>query len=505
MPTVRRNSCEKIMGFGENVAKMQRGTIDRISELPEFILHIILSMLDTKEVCRASVLSKRWYIAWSSIPVLDFQPRYFNVDVFSKTEDDNLQRFVEFIDKTMQRYSMQKYRITKMYLELPKIDEKLESLIDKWILIAVQNQIENFEIRVLNYRLPEILFSAKSLKVLICQCTKLPYYATMELVSLEYLTIYLVTVDGDMLQRIISSSPLVELDVTAQKCLVNISLPWMKKGNGTMQSNLQESPLQKFVYGSFDDMLWPWNINVVALKNLRKLEFSCVPITDDIVYELACGLVALESLVLESCLMLKCIKISSISLKEFRIGDVKEVMNHQFPNEHGLDLMKVTIDAPNLLNFSYNWKVETSLSLIRVPDHCTAHFFPLVVDAITTVWFVKLKKFLTETNFFKSLVMDMRHSYQIVVEEDQLNNVVTDPPYKLRELKLRETRAWNSTESSLKAFLDGLFWFCRPDVLSITTVLKNAVWVKESSDNNSEMRFEEDSFIFITCSFRGFF
>ncbi|XP_074282023.1 putative F-box protein At1g49610 isoform X2 [Silene latifolia] len=420
MPTVRRNSCEKIMGFGENVAKMQRGTSDRISELPEFILHTILSMLDTKEVCRASVLSERWYEAWSSVPVLDFNPAYFgDIDDY-----DSVQRFVGFVDKTMQRYFTQEYRIREMHLTLPEVDEKLKKLVDKWIMIAVQNQIQKLEIEVdseIIYRLPEILFCAKSLKYLDCMDIGLPYYETMELVSLEYLTLESTDVDVKMLQRIISSCPLVELDI-ASDFIDKISLPWMRnvdavegRGRGTMQSYLA-SPLRKFVY-SYTAALgfnfsWPWNMNVAALKNLRMLEICFVSITDDIVSELASGLIALESLVLESCLMLKCIKISSISLKEFRIGDVKGVMNHQFPNEHGLDLMKVTIDAPNLLNFSYNWKMETSLSLIRVPVHCTAHFFPLVVDAITTVWFVKLKKFLTETNFFKSLVMDMRLSYQ---------------------------------------------------------------------------------------------
>ncbi|XP_074282025.1 putative FBD-associated F-box protein At1g05080 isoform X1 [Silene latifolia] len=479
MPTVRRNSCEKIMGFGENVAKMQKGTIDRISELPEFILHIILSRLDTKEVCRASVLSKRWYGAWSSVPVLDFQLRYFQKygDDLYNCDDNTLERYVGFIDKTMQRYSMQKYRITKMHLMLPKIDEKLESLIDKWIMIAVQNQIQDFGISVVggyNYSLPEILFCAKSLKVLKCECVKLPYYETMELVSLEYLTIYLDTVDGDMLQRIISSSPLVELDVTAEKCLVNISVPWMKKGNGgdkcrsngTMQSNLQECPLQKFVYGSFDgvDMLWPWNINVVALKNLRKLEFTCVPITDDIVYELACGLVALESLVLSDCFNLKCIKISSNSLKQFRIA-------------HALDFIKVTIDAPKLLEFSFNTEVGTSLSLVRVPDHCNAQFLPLCPDPFSTVWLVELKKFLVETNFFKSLVIELSdpsYPLEIVIDEDELRNTVTGLPYKLSELKLCGINDWNRTEFSVVAFLDALFLCCHPDVLSLTTSLENS-------------------------------
>ncbi|XP_074281343.1 uncharacterized protein LOC141606202 [Silene latifolia] len=79
-----------------------------------------------------------------------------------------------------------------------------------------------------------------------------------------------------------------------------------------------------------------------------------------------------------------------------------------------------------------------------------------------------------DTKLFKSLEMDLCHADQIEVEEDQLNSVNTGPPFKLRELKLLETRAWDSTESSLRTFLDGLFWCCHPDVLSITTNLQNS-------------------------------
>ncbi|XP_074284214.1 F-box/LRR-repeat protein 13-like [Silene latifolia] len=280
------------MEFGENVAKKQMGIVDRISELPDFILHTILTMLDTKEAGRAS-------------------PWYFKYEF----EDDTraLERFVEFVDKTMQRYFTQKYRITNMYLLLLKVDEKVESLADKWIMIAVENQIERLEIQNFDggneYRLPEILFCSKSLKYLKCCKARLPYYASMELISLEYLILILETVDEDMLQEMISFCPLVELDITYDNHLNEISLPLIRKvnrevegrGSGTMQSNLQASQLQKFVDRScFPDSPWPWNLNVVALKNLRKLEICWASISDDVVSELASGLIALESLTLMS-------------------------------------------------------------------------------------------------------------------------------------------------------------------------------------------------------------
>ncbi|KAK9724539.1 hypothetical protein RND81_05G080600 [Saponaria officinalis] len=455
------------MMIEEIAAKRQKDEIDRISELPDFILHVILSKLGTKEACRATVLSKRWYEAWSSIPVLDFQPQYFKKGVCFDSwkyddefyDDDMVESYVGFIDKTMQRYDVQKYRIKRLYLEFPKVDEKLEPLVDKWIGIAVQNQIEELHVKILldcspDCKLPESIYNAKSLKVLNCQNVNLAYNNTIELISLEYLTLLMGTINEDMLQRIVSFSPLIELDIS-KGGLKRISLPWTKNVNV-----VKASPLRKFVYhGLCEFIAWPWNMNVVALKNLRRLEIHCATITDDILYKVVCGLVALESLVLTACTMMNCIKISSISLKEFRIVE-------------GIGLSKTIIDAPNLVKFWYHCEVEASLSLIRVHEHCNAHFFP-VAESLTSVWFAALKKFLIETNCFKSLVMDLSECDQIMVVEDEQRNDVTGPPYKLRELKLNETSAWDFTEASLTVFLDGLFWSCQPDLVSMTASFQN--------------------------------
>nr|XP_009777744.1 PREDICTED: F-box/LRR-repeat protein 25-like isoform X2 [Nicotiana sylvestris] len=47
--------------------------MDRIGGLPDGILIAILSFLDTKTAVRTSVLSKRWKLVWTSLPVLDFE------------------------------------------------------------------------------------------------------------------------------------------------------------------------------------------------------------------------------------------------------------------------------------------------------------------------------------------------------------------------------------------------------------------------------------------------
>ncbi|CAN0909898.1 Putative F-box/LRR-repeat protein At5g02700 [Linum grandiflorum] len=53
-------------------SKRIQNRIDRLSELPESILHHILSFVDTKSSVRTSVLSKKWTSVWKHVPILSF-------------------------------------------------------------------------------------------------------------------------------------------------------------------------------------------------------------------------------------------------------------------------------------------------------------------------------------------------------------------------------------------------------------------------------------------------
>ncbi|XP_010513636.1 PREDICTED: putative F-box protein At1g67390 [Camelina sativa] len=54
-------------------------TVDRISELPDDVLAMILSGVTTKDVVKTSVLSKRWKNVWKEVPYLSFDMRKITV------------------------------------------------------------------------------------------------------------------------------------------------------------------------------------------------------------------------------------------------------------------------------------------------------------------------------------------------------------------------------------------------------------------------------------------
>ncbi|CAL1352214.1 unnamed protein product [Linum trigynum] len=51
--------------------------VDGLSDLPDNILHHILSFLDTKSAVQTSLLSRRWRCCWKHVPVLYFRPLSF--------------------------------------------------------------------------------------------------------------------------------------------------------------------------------------------------------------------------------------------------------------------------------------------------------------------------------------------------------------------------------------------------------------------------------------------
>ncbi|KAJ6684100.1 hypothetical protein OIU85_007758 [Salix viminalis] len=87
---------------------------DRISQLPDDLIHLILSFLSTPEVVRLSVLSKEWRQVYASFPLSEFYSPSF-ADYF-----DGGFRFVIFVYKSLLRQCLQYRNIPKFQFSFTK-------------------------------------------------------------------------------------------------------------------------------------------------------------------------------------------------------------------------------------------------------------------------------------------------------------------------------------------------------------------------------------------------
>ncbi|XP_017234938.1 uncharacterized protein LOC108208869 [Daucus carota subsp. sativus] len=72
------------------------GGVDRISSLPDQLLHHVLSFSDARLAVQTSVLSKRWKLIWTTLPVLNFTWS-------SKNTDFTFSSGIKFIDNIFSR------------------------------------------------------------------------------------------------------------------------------------------------------------------------------------------------------------------------------------------------------------------------------------------------------------------------------------------------------------------------------------------------------------------
>ncbi|KAI3831857.1 hypothetical protein MKX03_022229 [Papaver bracteatum] len=105
---------------------------DRISELPEPLIHHILSFLPTQCVVSMSVLSKRWRYVWTSVPVIDLREVEFpSIVVLDDTIEEHerienlyllqLQSLMNFVERKLSLHRETR-DIKKFYLD--NLDEQ---------------------------------------------------------------------------------------------------------------------------------------------------------------------------------------------------------------------------------------------------------------------------------------------------------------------------------------------------------------------------------------------
>ncbi|XP_074284616.1 F-box protein At4g09920-like [Silene latifolia] len=444
---------------------------DRFSDLPDFIIHHIISYLGTKEAYRTSVLSKRWTQISATNPVLEFHHYRFSRGTTAA--------LLEYIDIRMQKYSKENFRIKTLTLAFPNSCIEFACKVDEWLGIAARNRVEKFVLTsVADYKLPQILFSARSLRILECTKVEIPYYESIDLASLESLELCDVVIEERMLCHIVKSCLLLK-DLRLSDCsgFKSIVIPQCSKLelldiSETLPTDgrviLETSSLKVFCYiPKHSNRANPWPITSKGglLRNLRFINIATVDITDEVFAKLLPELTSLENLVFWGCHKLTSIIISSTQIKDIRFNDC-------------CSLCDVLIDAPSLINFKFNGELDSSLCItIRSEASCNVSFHTLPVY-LDTDGFFKLKKVLAginNCNVLKLLLLKesiKNNCDDVEFDEEAVRNADLGPPCVIRKLKLTLS-SWILSKSSLSALLDGLFWTCHLDIISLRVHLRS--------------------------------
>lgn len=476
--------------------------MDRISELPTFIIHHLMSYLSAKEVARTSVLSKKWNQLYVSFPILDFDQNYFfpgasRLDYGSfcvrkqnYSFSETVKKFMDFVDASLVRFCKLKFCIQKFRLFLTFLDVKGSApIVDRWIRLAVENGVRELDFENITdentvYTLPQAIFSANSvtnLRLVWCRLEQ-PFDSIM-LCSLKKLTLERVCLDEQMVQKLATECPLLE-DLCFSNCwgLKHLCVSKASKLKiMEIRSFSEEIEIVEISVPSLQQLTLlfygarrPRVVEVARSPHLKKLDLVSVYFADNEFNHLISKFPSLEDLFVTRCCLPGKIKISSNQLKNLLFRSCKY-------------LKAIDVDAPNLLLFTYEFNPIPIIS-INVPCPWKVSF--VCKGVLNTHWYLKLKKFLGVSKQIESLKLSL-YSSKVLYNLDELSECSPSLPLQVENLELHT----NVPLSDYETLLDCVFWICHPRTLRVNvmfeedhkfiTWLSDQLWIRDVNCCNS--------------------
>ncbi|XP_071710726.1 uncharacterized protein [Rutidosis leptorrhynchoides] len=163
---------------------------DFISQMPDEVLVMILSLLPIKEAASTSIVSTRWRLVWRGLIKLNFHANQtFDYSVTMNSECD---KYINQVNNVIQSYNhpmIEDFRIRYC------LNRQHGSVIDKWLQFAINKNVEFLELDLSNgfkyYDYPLRLFE-------------------MKLVSLKKLILNSVNVSDAIFVNLLSNTPNLE-------------------------------------------------------------------------------------------------------------------------------------------------------------------------------------------------------------------------------------------------------------------------------------------------------
>ncbi|KAG5542400.1 hypothetical protein RHGRI_022066 [Rhododendron griersonianum] len=305
----RNNEAKTLEKKEDTNNQLQAGDqigIDRLSGLPEPIIHDILLSLPLSDAISTKYLSRRWrHCIWPSCPALDFDEyscpvlyldeysfgaNYFQ---YCTGDDENRRRFAKFLlgylQKQKERRSINHRGIDKFGIRMALLGEESDPVVDGWLNFAVKNNVKELDLRIKRvlyqcfnrYWLGDYVFACRSLTTLHIDNCVVPEDCVFDLPSLKKLTLSDAKITEDVFLHLIRGCPLVE-DLCVQFCkrlyTMEVTAPNLKslKLNITDVDRLYITDVDRLsVRGIVEAKVFSSNLKSLEYSGDVKISFCC--------------------------------------------------------------------------------------------------------------------------------------------------------------------------------------------------------------------------------------
>ncbi|PIA30572.1 hypothetical protein AQUCO_05500106v1 [Aquilegia coerulea] len=187
--------------------------VDGINALPDEILIHVLSFLPTKHAVRTSVLSNRWRSLWTFSPNITFPCNGENAT--NSLQELEVHNINHCIAQVKPEVSLQKFEV-ELFL-----NRNICSDIQRWISFSVTRGVRELDLLCIgsqDVKLPDCLFSCKSLSKLILCCSDFdPPLDFHGFSNLKELILIRVNITDQAMDNLLSTCPILE-DLTLKAC-----------------------------------------------------------------------------------------------------------------------------------------------------------------------------------------------------------------------------------------------------------------------------------------------
>lgn len=397
-----RNNEAKTQEKKEETNKQQacdQTGIDRLSDLPEPIIHKILLCLPLSDAINTEPLSRRWrHSIWPSCPILYFDEDSFEANYFQyyTEENGNRRRFAKFLLNSLQKqkegtgnYS----RIEKFGIRMALLGHKCDAAVDGWVKFAVENDVKELDLRIKRvlehcferYWLDDCVFACRSLNALYLDYCRIRLDSvTVDLPSLKRLTLSEVEITRNSFCRLIGGCPSVEY-LCVEFCkglqVIKGSAPNLK----SLKLNLTDvylaslGPLRLESVELSGDFTYSDPLKFDKVGTLKEMKLKNLNITDEQLQRLLDQSPMLETLIIEGCTGLERIRVRQ-KIKRFSMSRCRGIV-------------EAGVLSANLESLEYSGDVAISFCC---RDNLRSAEVRISLDPmeLSAAWFFRLKKLL---------------------------------------------------------------------------------------------------------------